>query len=102
MKIVKVTYTVRPEFSETNQQNVKTFIEDIRKLNNPAIKYYSFLGADGKTFTHLALYDNEDAQKKFLVLPSFKDFQKKRDASNLEKPEAIEMLELVLSSNDIF
>jgi len=98
MIIVKVTYTVQPEFVATNCLNVEKFIDDVRRLNNPAIRYYSFLGPDGKTFTHLALYDNEEAQKQFLDLPSFRSFQQQRNASSLEKPESIEVMELVASA----
>lgn len=98
MKIVKVTYTVKPEFADENRENAKTFINAVRGLNNPAIRYFSFLGENGKTFTHLALYDNDEAQKQFLELPAFRDFQKKRNASGLEQPEKIEMLELVASA----
>ncbi len=98
MIIVKVTYTVNPDFVEKNRSNVEKFIEDVKKLNNPAIKYYSFLGPDGKTFTHLALYENEEAQKQFLDIPSFKSFQQQRNASGLEKGEHIETLGLVASA----
>jgi ABC-type Zn uptake system ZnuABC Zn-binding protein ZnuA len=53
MKIVKVTYTVNPDFAAKNQQNVKEFVKDIEALNNPAIRYISYLGSDDKTFTHI-------------------------------------------------
>lgn len=98
MIIVKVTYTVNPDFVARNQSNVQKFMEDVRNLNNPGIKYYSFLGPDGKTFTHLALYENEEAQKQFLDIPSFRSFQQQRNASGLEQEEHIEVLELVASA----
>ncbi|MEC3880011.1 hypothetical protein [Parapedobacter sp. 10938] len=102
MKIVKVTYTVQPSFAAKNLVNVNTFIHDIKALNNPSIRYISYLGADGKTFTHIATFANEEAQQQFLALPSFKSFQQQRDGSGLETPENLQFLELAAASYDIF
>lgn len=102
MKIVKVTYTVQPLFSAKNLENVKTFVRDIKALNNPSIRYISYLGADGKTFTHIAMFDNDEAQQQFLALPSFKSFQQQRDGSGLEAPENLEFLALAAASYKIF
>ena len=102
MKIVKVTYTVNAGFAARNQQNVKEFVKDIEALKNPAIRYISYLGSDGKTFTHIATFDNDDAQKQFLELPSFKSFQQQRDASRLEAPESLDMVTIVGASYKIF
>jgi hypothetical protein len=98
MIVVKVTYTVKSNFVETNRKNVEKFISDVNKLNEPAIRYYSFLGTDRKTFTHIAIYGNKEAQERFLNLSSFKSFQENRNASGLEKPEHVEILELVASA----
>ncbi|MGV3761547.1 hypothetical protein [Parapedobacter sp.] len=102
MKIVKVTYTVQPSFAAKNLENVKTFVRDIKALNNPSIRYISYLGADGKTFTHIATFDSEAAQQQFLALPSFKLFQQQRDGSGLETPENLQFLELAAASYDLF
>jgi len=102
MKIVKVTYTVQSSFAAKNLENVKTFVQDIKALNNPAIRYISYLGEDGKTFTHMASFDNDEAQLEFLALPSFKSFQQQRDDSSLEQKENLEMLSLAASSYSIF
>jgi len=102
MKIVKVTYTVNPEFVATNQENVKKFVSDIEALNNPSIRYISYLAADGKTFIHIATFNNDEAQKQFLDLPSFKSFQQQRNASGLEAPENLEILQLAAASYNIF
>ncbi len=102
MKIVKVTYTVNPAFVATNQENVKRFINDIRALNNPAIRYISYLAGDGKTFIHIGAFDNDEAQKQLLDLPSFKSFQQHRNGSGLETPENIEIMQMVAASPDLF
>lgn len=102
MKIVKVTYTVNPSFAAKNLENVKAFVRDIRALANPAIRYIAYIGEDKKTFTHIATFDNDEAQKQFLGLPSFKSFQQQRNNSGLEKTEQLEMPTLAASSYDIF
>src|SRR5688572_5959343 len=102
MKIVKVTYTVQPSFAAKNLENVKAFVHDIQALDNPAIRYISYLGPDGKTFTHIATFDNDEAQKQFLELPSFKSFQQQRNASGLEAPENLEIVTIVAASYKIF
>lgn len=101
MKIVKVTYTVNADFTETNMQNVRTFMKDVEALNNPALRYISYLGEDGKTFTHIATYNNDSAQQQFLALESFKSFQQQRNA-RLEGKENIEMMNIVAASYPIF
>ena len=102
MKIVKVTYTVNPDFSARNQDNVRAFIKDIAALHNPAIRYVSYLGKDGKTFTHIATFDNDEAQQQFLALPSFKSFQQARDSSGLENSGDVELVTLVAASYELF
>jgi hypothetical protein len=101
MKIVKVTYTVRPEYVAKNKENVNKFINNVKALNNPGIRYISYLGEDGKTFTHIAIYDGEGSQQAFLALESFLSFQQQRDASGLEAPQHVEMMEVVAASYDI-
>jgi hypothetical protein len=102
MKIVKVTYTVNPGFVATNQENVKKFVKDIAALNNQAIRYISYLAGDGKTFIHIGAFDNDEAQKQFLDLPSFKEFQQQRNGSGLEAPENLEIISLVAASYNLF
>jgi hypothetical protein len=102
MITVKVTYTVKPIFAATNQKNIQAFMSDVRKINDPDLRYQAYLGGDGKTFVHLASYANERAQKELLTLESFKYFQQQRDESGLEGQPEIETMYLVASSHDIF
>jgi hypothetical protein len=102
MKIIKVTYTVKPDFVPKNQENVKAFIEDLSKIDNSGLRYFAFLGGDGKTFNHFAIYEKDEAQKLLFDLPSFQFFQKERDGSGLEVSPQIEELTLVASSVNIF
>ena len=102
MIVVKVTYTVREDFVSENRSNIGKFLEDLRVLNNPGIRYTVLLGNDGKTHTHLSMYESEESQKALLELDSFKSFQRQRDESGLEISPQVEMMTLVDSSHRIF
>ena len=102
MKIVKVTYTTKPEYAEQNQSNIKNVMGDLQKINNPGINYNSCVSADGKTFIHTAFFKSEENEKVLLTLPSFKHFQEQLKAGGLETPPKQELLTLVGSSAEIF
>ena len=102
MIIAKVTYTVKPEFVQENQQNINLFMADFKKMNHIQFRYNVYLLEDGKTFLHLAHFQNEDVQKQILAVPSFKLFQKKRDESGIDNSHKVEMIKLIDASTDIF
>ena len=102
MKIVKVTYTTKPEFAEQNQTNIKNVMADLQRLQHSGINYNSCLGADGKTFIHTAFFKSEEDQKLINELPSFKHFQEELKSAGFEVPPKQELLMLVGSSTNIF
>ena len=102
MKIVKVTYTTKAEYSEQNQQNIKQVMTDLQTLNHPGISYNTCIQADGKTFIHTAFFKSEEDQKVLFDLASFKHFQEQLKTSIPETPPKNELLTLVGSSNNIF
>jgi hypothetical protein len=102
MKIVKVTYTTKPEFAEQNQTNIKNVMTDLQRLQHSGINYNSCLGADGKTFIHTAFFKSEEDQKLLNELPSFKHFQEELKTAGFEVPPKQELLTLVGSSTNIF
>jgi hypothetical protein len=102
MKIVKVTYTSKAEYSEHNQGNIKKVMADLQAINNPGINYNSCLGADGKTFIHTAFFNSDEDEKVLLQLPAFIQFQQELKASGPEAPPKSEQLTLVGSSTNIF
>jgi len=102
MKIVKVTYTCKPEYVEQNQTNIRNVMDELQKINNPGINYNCCLGADGKSFTHTAFFNSEEAEKVLLTLPVFISFQQQLKASGPETPPKQELLSLVGSSRDMF
>ena len=102
MKIVKVTYTTKPEYSEHNQGNIRRVMADLQAIGNPGINYNSCLGPDGKTFIHTAFFNSDEDEKVLLQLPAFIHFQQELKASGLEAPPKSEQLTLVGSSTTIF
>lgn len=102
MKVVKVTYTVKPGFVPKNQENIEAFLKDLKKGSNAGIRYAVYLGDDGKTFHHVAAYTSDDAQKLLLELPSFRSFQQQRDESGLEVAPAIDFVKWSAFSHDPF
>ena len=99
---VKVTYTVKPDFVQKNQENINLFMVDFKKMNTNEFRYVSYVCGDGKTFVHLSHYQNEDIQNRLLQVPSFLSFQKQRDDSGLENLPQIEIMQVVATSGDIF
>ena len=102
MKIVRVTYITKPEYSEQNQTNIKNVMSDLKKLDHEGINYNCCLNADGKTFTHTAFFESDELQQILFDLPSFKTFQEQLKASGPESPPTQEFPTLVGSSCDVF
>ena len=102
MNGVKVQYTVKEEYVETNKANIGQVMADLRKINNPDIQYSAFLLDDGVTFVHLVMRVNDEAQKTVSELPSFQEFQRQLKESGLVAPPSAEDLALVGSSWEIF
>ncbi len=102
MNGVKVQYTVKEEYVETNKANIQQVMADLKEINNPNITYTAFLLDDGKSFVHLVMRVDDDAQKTLSELPSFQEFQRQLRESGPEVPPKAENLTLVGSSGDIF
>lgn len=104
MKIIRVQYTVKEDYIETNQQNIVAVMEELRSLNNPKIKYSAFLMDDGKTFMHFAMYPDEATAKIVPSLKSFAHFRTSLKASQPEVPPLAKEFSLVASASayDIF
>src|SRR5450432_1590584 len=98
MKIVKVTYSAKPGFTNQNSENIKTVMDDLLKLDHSGIFYHACLGPDGNTFTHTAFFRSEEDHKLLNGLPSFIQFQEQLRASGPETPPKQELLTLVGSS----
>jgi hypothetical protein len=102
MKIVKVTYTTKAEFTEQNKRNIKNVMTDLQNASHQGINYNACLSADNKTFIHTAFFKTEEDQKFLNELPSFKSFQEQLKSGGLEVIPKQEQLSLVGSSITIF
>ena len=102
MKIVRVIYTTTAEYAATNMENIRAVTNEVRKLNQPRIKYSTYLMADGKTFMHFDQFENEAAHQVLTDLPSFKKFAEELEASGLESEPKLELLSLVSSTENFF
>ena len=102
MKSVKVQYTVKAEYADTNKKNVSKVMADLRELAHPGIKYSTFVLNDGKTFVHIGMYAGQEALDVVNNLPSFQSFREQLKASGPESPPKGDDLTLVDSSYEIF
>lgn len=97
-----VSYTVRPEFAEQNKLNISRFIRDFQGLDNPCFAYHVFVKDDGVTFVHVSSYQDEKMQQQVLSVPSFLEFQAKRDQSGLNGSHAVSIMDFVDAAKPIF
>lgn len=102
MNGVKVQYTVKQAYVETNKANIRLVMADLRKINSPDIQYSAWLLEDGKTFVHFVIRANDEAQKTVSELPSFQEFQRQLKESGPEAPPQAQNLGPVGSSWEIF
>ena len=102
MKAVKVQYTVKAQYAETNKANIRQVMADLQELANPGIRYSSFVLEDGKTFVHFGVYTDQEALDVVNNLPSFQSFREQLKASGPEAPPKSDDLTLVGSSYEIF
>lgn len=98
---VSVSYTVKSEFVAENKNNIHKFLKDFQQLDRRRFTYSVYLKDDGVTFVHQSNYTDAEIQEQVLNVPSFLEFQKKRDESGLEGSHKVEILEHIGSSKAI-
>ena len=102
MKAVKVEYTLKADYADTNKRNIRKVMADLQEIANPGIKYSVFLLDDGKTFVHFGIYSDQAALDVVNNLPSFQFFRDQLKTSGPEVPPKGDDLNLVDSSYEIF
>ena len=70
-----VTYKVKPDRVEENEQLVRSVYEGLRQINDPDIHYATFKLNDGQTFVHIASFASMDKQPVLTQSEAFKAFQ---------------------------
>lgn len=99
---VTVSYRVKPGYVEENKLNIERFLKDFKALDNSRYIYSVFLKDDGVTFVHCSNYSDVAIQNELLNIPSFLEFQRKRDESGLDDSHKVEVLKFVGSSKSLF
>lgn len=102
MNTVKVQYTVKESYVETNKANIQKVMAALREKGSAGLKYSAFLLDDGQTFVHFAIRENEEAQKLLSELPEFQAFQKALRESGPLSPPQPKNLTMVGSSYAVF
>ena len=75
MERLMVTYKVKADRVEENEQLVKAVYEGLRQINDPDIHYATFKLNDGQTFVHIASFASMDKQPILTESKAFKTFQ---------------------------
>jgi hypothetical protein len=102
MIAVRVHYTVRPEYTPTNQANIQAVIAELQALANPDIRYAAYLAAGWPDFSHVAMFATPEARGVLGQTDSFKKFQSELKASGLVSPPDAQPLEMVGASWEVF
>lgn len=89
MRAIRVKYTVREDFIETNEANIRRVMDELRALGDSGVHYTAFRPEGGATFVHIVVM--EDASRGDVVhgLAAFQAFQAALK-TGLEVPPAAE------------
>lgn len=102
MKIVRVQYTTTAEFANTNRENIRQIVKELRERSHPGIKYSAYVLPDGKTFMHFDQFEDEAAHEFLTALESFKKFAAELAASKPEAEPKLVLPALVASTEDFW
>ena len=72
---VMVTYKVKPDRVQENEDLVKAVYDELRQKNDPDIHYATFKLDDGLTFTHIASFASPEKQAALTDSKSFSAFR---------------------------
>src|SRR5215471_21240929 len=94
-------YTVKAEYAAQNQELISRVVEELRALGRLDISYSVFVEDNGKTFLHVLVCANDEAEQVFFRLPSQQVFQGGLTTSHLELPPTMTTLSLVGAISDL-
>jgi len=100
MRAVKVEYTVKPEYVNTNKANIKKVMDELRSMGDVGILYSTYTKEDGVSFVHFSIHKNEE--NIIPSLPAFKAFAAQLKAEGLvgDAPKSLK-LEMIAKSFDL-
>lgn len=77
MKAIRVQYTVREDFADTNASNIRAVMDELRALGADGIQYSAFRVGDGNTFVHLVVMEDDSKSD---IIPGLAAFGRFRTA----------------------
>ena len=101
MRAIKVEYTVKPEYVETNKANIQKVMDELRALGNVGILYSSYVKEDGCSFVHFSIHRDSEEPNLLTSLPAFKAFSAQLKAEGLVTPPQSVKLNMVAKSFDL-
>lgn len=99
MITIKVTYTIKEDYIDTNKEKIQIFLDEFKELDNNQFVYTIFQVNGSNTFIHMSQYKNEVIQKELLNMPSFLEFQKQRDLHLISAPTIESLTQIGISKN---
>lgn len=102
MKAVRVIYTVKPEYVETNQKNITAVMDYLRDNPIEGMWYKSFLLEDGQTFMHINISKDEETLGKLGEVELFNEFRRQLKESEPLVPPKSENISPVGNDSHFF
>ena len=93
-----IQYTVKDGAEEEAKGARERFFAALQAQNTDRYSYRSLAKPDGKSFVHLAWFEDEAALTEFQSLPEFPAFGEELNAVCSEGPEALKIVEIDNSS----
>lgn len=101
MKIIRVEYTVQPEYVEQNKANIRKVMDEVKAMNVAGFKYWSQLAEDGVTFMHMAISE-EGVESPLNGMESFNAFRTALKGSGPVNPPKATNFDMVGAGFDLF
>jgi hypothetical protein len=101
MRAVKVEYTVKPEYVNTNKANIQKVMDELRAMGDTGVLYSSYIKEDGCSFVHFSIHRDSEEPNIITSLAAFKAFSAQLKAEGLvTQPQSIK-LDMVAKSFDL-
>lgn len=101
MKAIKVEYTVKPDYVNTNKANIQKVMDELRAMGNVGVLYSTYVKEDGRSFVHFAISKDAAAGEIIPSLSAFKAFSTQLKAEGLETPPQTTHLDMVGKSFEL-
>jgi hypothetical protein len=101
MRAVKVEYTVKPEYVETNKANIQKVMAELKNMGDVGVMYSTYIKEDGCSFVHFSIYRDVEGPNIIPELETFKIFRDQLKAEGVVTPIQSVNLAMVGRSFDL-